>query len=561
MPPFLALAEWQKVLFDPKPRRLAMLNLSIPAGLDRISIRVHRNHGVELFLRPAEAYFAYAGLAPEWLVGEYDDSLAFIDLDRHRADVEFVWLDFARYRAADDMLGWLTNRLQVLRGLTTAPIVVANWPDDGEAAERFNAALLAWSEGIPDMIVADLVPIRGELGAAFWDTRRGHFTGSVLSGPAFIAVARLVASRIVPGLWGGNIKALAVDLDDTLYQGVLGEDGVDGVVLTDDHRRLQSLLVQLAEAGQLLICVSRNEPSDVQALFARRTDFPLKAAHFADWQVSWKSKVAAIRRASSRLRIGTDAVLLLEDNLGELAQVAAGLPAVALVWSGEPARAVRTLTDHPRLWSHRRASETDGLRARDVQANAEREVLLRTSINPADYMRSLGITLDLRLNPADQVTRLSELSLKTNQFNLSLRRLSEVDVRNRLDDPDSLVATAAMRDRLSDSGNIAALFARRIEGELVVDELCISCRALGRSVEDVIVGEILDRMLERFGLERVRFHFVRGPRNEPALSWLAAYACRPALTENDGDVSFDWRKKRDFHWRQEWNLVINWRPP
>jgi FkbH-like protein len=561
MPPFSALIEWQKVLFDARPRRLAMVSLTIPAGLDRISVRVHRNHGVELFLRPAEAYFAYAGLAPEWLVGKYDDSLAFIDLDRHRADVEFVWLDFGRYVTAEDTFGWLTDRLGRLRDLTTAPIVVANSPYDGEAANRFNAALLAWAESIPDVFVADLAPIRRELGTAFWDTRRGQFTGSVLSGSAFIAVARLVASRIVPSLWDGNIKALAVDLDNTLYGGVLGEDGVDGIVLTDDHWRLQSLLARLAEAGQLLICVSRNDPSDVQALFERRTDFPLKAGHFADWQVSWDSKVTAIGRGVARLRIGTEAVLFLEDNSGELAQVAAELPDVALVWSGEPAQAVRTLTDHPRLWLHRPASETDALRVRDLRANAEREVLLRTTASPVDYVRSLGIILDLRLNPADQVRRLSELSLKTNQFNLSLRRFSEVEVRNHLNDPDSLMAAAAMRDRLSDSGIIAALFARRIDGELVVDELCISCRALGRSVEDVIVGEILDQMLERFGLGRVRFHFVRGPRNEPALTWLAAYACRPALTESDGDVSIDWTAKRDFPWREEWNVVINWSAP
>src|SRR5262245_119935 len=213
MPPFSALVEWQKVLFDARPRRLAMLSLTMPAGLERISVRVHRNHGVELFLRPAEAYFAYAGLAPEWLVGKYDDSLAFIDLDRDRPDVEFVWLDFGRYIAAEDTFGWLTDRLGRLRDLTTAPIVVANSPHDGEAADRFNAALLAWAERIPDVFVADLAPIRRELDAAFWDTQRGQFTGSVLSGSAFIAVARLVASRIIPSLRGGNIKALAIDLD------------------------------------------------------------------------------------------------------------------------------------------------------------------------------------------------------------------------------------------------------------------------------------------------------------------------------------------------------------
>jgi hypothetical protein len=77
----------------------------------------------------------------------------------------------------------------------------------------------------------------------------------------------------------------------------------------------------------------------------------------------------------------------------------------------------------------------------------------------------------------------------------------------------------------------------------------------------VIVGEILDRMLERFGLGRVRFQFVRGPRNEPALTWLAAYAGRPALTESDGDVSVDWMAKRGLPWRQEWNVVINWSAP
>jgi FkbH-like protein len=550
----------QAALFADRPSRLSLMELAAPTKARRLSIGVHRNHGVELLLKPADAYLAYAGLAADWLIGDYDDSLAFTAVADRATTADLVWLDYARYASLTpaELNDWLTARLGVLRDLVGGPIIVTNWASKSEAAVQFNRGLKEWADAVPGIAVADLEAIRRELGGEYFDLKRSPFTGTMLSDRAMLAAARVVASRMLPGLLQANRKAVAVDLDNCLYRGVLGEDGIAGIELTEDHRALQQLLVDLVMRGILLVCVSRNEPADVETLFAERSDFPLQAAHFADWQVSWGDKVAAIGRAAQSLRIATDAFLFVDDNLGELAAVAVELPEVGLVAAADASHAVRSLRFHPCLWPSRPLSETDRLRTRDVLANADRERLAREISDPAEYVRRLGITLDLFLNPTHLVQRLSDLSRKTNQFTLSLRRISEVEVKHRLTDPDNRVVAVSMRDRLSDSGIIAAIFCRRQDDEIVVDELCMSCRALGRYVEDVIITEALDRVMNEFNTRRIAFPFVRGPRNSPALNWLATYRGARTLADEDEKAVIDYSAGETYPWRDDWNLTVRW---
>lgn len=550
----------QRALFSDNLDRLSLMELPLAGDEKPARIGIHRNHGVELLLKPADAYLAYAGWRAEWLVSDYDDSLAFATAANRNTQAELVWLDYARYASLNpaDLFEWLAGRLAVLRDLVEGPIVVANWAGESTVVEEFNKALRGMANSVAGMAVADLDAILRELGEAFFDRRRSAFTGTVLSDRAMLAAARLIASRMLPGLLQVNRKAVAIDLDNCLYRGVLGEDEVSGVKLTKQHKDLQQLLVELVQQGVFLVCISRNEPADVEALFAERGDFPLQAAHFAVWEVSWGDKPTAIRNAAANLRIATDAFLFVDDNLGELAAVAAELPEVGLVAAAEPDLAARTLRFHPRLWLSRPLSATDRLRTQDILASADRERLAREVSDPAEYVRRLGITLDLYMNPANMVPRLSDLSRKTNQFTLSLRRISEVEIKRRLGDPNSRIVAVGLRDRLSDSGIIAAVLCRRQGNEIIVDELAMSCRALGRHVEDAIITEALDRVMYEFDIRHVSFPFVHAPRNAPALDWLAKYRGSRTLLEDGGMVAVDFPPMEVYPWRVDWNLTIRW---
>ena len=159
---------------------------------------------------------------------------------------------------------------------------------------------------------------------------------------------------------------MALDLDGTLYRGVLGEDGAAGVALTAGHRSLQQYLAELRRGGMLLALVSRNELADVQALFAQRCRLPASLADFSAVEVSWNPKAAALPRVAEQLRIGLDAMVFVDDNPGELAEVAAAHPVVTVHARPDAKETLAAFTHVAGVfrWSGTRADE---LRADDLQ--------------------------------------------------------------------------------------------------------------------------------------------------------------------------------------------------
>ncbi|MGF1468345.1 MAG: HAD-IIIC family phosphatase [Sandaracinaceae bacterium] len=508
----LARARWQGPLYGSRLSRNALRELTPSWPTAPLRVRVHRNHAFEPVASTLGPFLALWGRAPLVRVGAYDDSLTFAV--GGEADVELLWLDYARYRLpAAELAAWLGDRLAVLRGRTSAPILVVDPVGDDPGSKALRAALEA---GLPPGVT--LLPQSGiarSMGGRYLDARAAPLTGTTLSNQACLETARHLGLRWLPAAVAPRLKAVFIDLDHTLYAGVLGEDGVDGVLLTDAHRELQEELVRLRDEGVLLGVVSRNEAADAEALFAARADFPLRRHHLDAFQVSWEPKAAAVEVGARSLAIGTDAVLFVDDNPGEIAAVSATLPGVVTLHAADPAATLAGLRWTPRLRGYRRSRE-DRLRARDLAANAERAALRREVADPRAYLESLAVELTFARDGAADTERAAALLRKTNQLNASLARTGEATVATYAADPRRALVTAALRDRLSDSGVIAVMLLRLAGEELAVDELCISCRALGRGVEGAILLEALRRVAPDLGGTRLRVRFREGPRNEPA---------------------------------------------
>ncbi|HEY0997830.1 MAG TPA: HAD-IIIC family phosphatase [Gemmatimonadaceae bacterium] len=529
----LRRAELQALAFAPAPGpgRADLAAAPPVRGTRPLRVRVHRNHGFELAVPPLEWFLGYAGYAPEAWIGGYDDSLAFGEL-AGEADVEVVWVDPARYAsrlAPAEVSALVGARVAALRERSAAPILVPVLDDPAWDLPALEGAIgrVAGAHPLP------LAALQQALGPRFLDPRAAALTGTRLSGPALVQVARLLAFRWIPASVTAGIKAIALDLDQTLYRGVLGEDGVQGVELTPAHAALQRDLVALQERGILLAVASRNEAEDARALLATREDFPLRAAHLSASAVSWGPKAQGLAEVARQLRIAPDAILFVDDNPGELAAVASELPGIRTLYASADAEATRrALALWPGLfrWA---VDETDRLRSADLRASEERAALAARAADPGDYLRALGAALTFAVNPARDARRLYEMSHKTNQFNLALARLPEAEVARRVAGREGGAVSVRLRDRLSDSGVVASVLARRDHdggGEvLVVDELCISCRALGRQLEDLMVGGAVRLLLGQHPARRVRFVHATGPRNAPAREWLARFAGVAAL--------------------------------
>jgi FkbH-like protein len=180
----------------------------------------------------------------------------------------------------------------------------------------------------------------------------------------------------------------------------------------------------------------------------------------------------------------------------------------------------RAIEFYPGLWRWR-VDADDAKRVLDLQANAEREALLQQAADPAEYFRSLQVSLRYRRDPLEQLGRLADLCNKTNQFNLAIRRTTEAEVADRMQRPDACVVSVQMKDRLADSGVVAVVIAERQGETLFIDELCVSCRAMGRQLEDTMILLAIRGMPQFEGCSEIAFRVQHGPRNEPALAWLA----------------------------------------
>lgn len=515
----MSLFEAQAVLFAPRPNRLALQGLELPApSRQSASVNVWRNHAFEPLVPLTTPYFAFCGWHTDFRLGGYDDSLMFVD--RQEADAELLWLDSDRFLARmafDEWLPWLEGRLHALRSMSKAPVIIATWLD--EAPQR--ARLQSLVDALPAVYFADLGSVCSEAGVPLKDSRSAALAGTPVANAAQVQLARELACHWLPGALLPPVKAVALDLDHTLHAGVLGEEGIQGVQLSPGHEALQNYVKGLQQRGVFVALVSRNERADVEALFAQRQDYPLRWEDFSATEVSWGDKAAAVERIAKALRIAADAVLFVDDNPGELASVTMQLPSVHAVYAHPDATLTcRAIHYYPGLWRWKVESD-DAKRIQDLKANAERDALAEHATDPAEYFRSLQVSLVYRIDPVAQLTRLADLCNKTNQFNLAMRRFNQAEVAERLERRDACIASVQLSDRLSDSGVIAVIVAERQGERLLVEELCVSCRAMGRQLEDTIILEALRRMPIFAGCQELAFRVAHGPRNQPALDWLA----------------------------------------
>ena len=551
----LERVSWQSLVFAERLGRSALLRIRSQVGARSLTIRIHRNFPVEFLITPLKSFLAFSGYAAEARLGAYDDALSFAEAGD--ADVELVWMDLVRYRERMTTQGlavWLAERVLDLRTRTRVPILVGGGEPPMDIS--FDVALQSALTQIPGARIVPRYFLTQELGESYWDNRLKGLGATRISDAANLAQARELGLVWIPAALEPRLKALAVDLDGTLYQGVIGEDGAKGLVITEAHVQLQRRILALKEEGLFLALVSRNEPVDVEALFEARPDFPLRREHFSAFEVSWGPKSDAVVRVAARLCIATDAILFIDDNIGELGAMALAQPSVRLLAAGDPSETLRGLGWYPGLtrWTE---GSSDALRAIDLAANEVRTALASEAVDPKAYLRSLQVRLNFALDPTDQRARLAELSGKTNQFNLSLRRLTEVDVAKRIADTECAAVTAALSDRLSDSGVILGIFAKR-EGEtLIIEDLCISCRALGRNLEDTMIVEAVNRILSRLPARRVAFEYTLGPRNAPAREWLSRFA--GVDLENSGRLELDWDREARSRQIKELSVDCNWK--
>lgn len=341
-----------------------------------------------------------------------------------------------------------------------------------------------------------------------------------------LAVARKIHALRVPAL-----KVLALDCDNTLWRGVVGEDGVQGISIPRPLLSVQRFAVREQSKGTLLCLASKNSEQDVLDVFAQRSDMALRLDHVLALRVNWLAKSANLESLARQFGLGLDSFVFLDDSPIECAEMRAALPEV-LTLQLPPEEEIEKFLSN--LWAFDKLTVTaeDQRRTSMYRENAARDSLEESTTNIAEFIASLELFIDISPPRDDEWPRVAQLTHRTNQFNFTTLRRSEAEIR-ALQSSGSSVLRVCVHDRFGDYGLVGVIISHTADGYLLVDTFLLSCRVLGRGVEHAML-RTLGEVAEQRRLPSVHLPFRRTSKNEPALAFSASVVASYGVQEHDG---------------------------
>lgn len=380
-------------------------------------------------------------------------------------------------------------------------------------------------------VVVDLDPLLTE-GIPLTDPRFDVYAGAHLSDQLLAAYARELA-HLVRARTGRSRKVLAVDLDQTLWGGVLGDDGVDGIEVAHGRRgeafhRFQAVLKQLQSQGVLLAAVSKNDQETVVAALREHPDLAVREQDFVRVLADWRPKPDSLRALAAELNLGEDSVVFADDSRYECAAVRAELPLTAVVvLDGDPAEHVpRLLADS--WFAATEVTAEDRSRTRLYREESARSAFLTASGSAERFLADLGVRVTLARAAPGELARISQLTLRTNQFNLTTGRLTAAEVAELAAGRDTRVLALSSADRFGGNGVVGAVFLRAGAGggtgadTLVIENLLLSCRVFSRGIEQACLATVLEQA-RAAGFRAAQGSYLRTAKNAKVADFYPHY--------------------------------------
>lgn len=408
------------------------------------------------------------------------------------------------------------------------------------AVERFVAGVRELAQDSPRVVAVDFDWHARAAGAAALGDDRLWYLARMRLAPAGLAELADLIARHVAASRGAVRKVAAVDLDGTLWGGIVGEAGAEGVEIGDEgaglaFRDFQRELAKLRAAGVVLVVCSKNERADAAAVFEHNPAMVLSLDDFAAERINWSDKATSLRELADELGLGIDSFVFLDDNPVEREWIRQALPQVAVPELPEdPAHRPAFLRDAG-LFDRIALTEADARRADSYAVQGRRTRARAQTPSFEDFLRSLE--QEVLVEPVDAATlpRAAQLCARTNQFNLTGRRHTVADLERMLASGKHELHTVAVRDRFGDSG-ITGLVIVHIDDDIAeLDTFLMSCRVLGRRVEDALLATVAARAAAR-GARRLVGRYVRSARNGQTERFLPDRGFKPAGAEGVYDL-------------------------
>lgn len=346
--------------------------------------------------------------------------------------------------------------------------------------------------------------------------------------------------RFVVPLAGKAAKALVVDLDNTLWGGVIGEDGMAGIELGSEYPgaaylALQRALLDLARRGILLAICSKNNLDDALEALQNHPAMLVKPAHFAAMRINWHDKALNLREIAAELNIGVDALAFLDDNPVEREQVRAALPQVTVIdLPPDPLDYAATVRDCP-VFERLVLSDEDQQRTSLYAAQREREQAQQNFQSKEDFFCYLELEIEIAPVETTTLARIAQLTQKTNQFNLTTRRRTEQQIAEMATRADCQVLSVRLRDRFGDHGLVGVAITHDEAETCEVDTFLLSCRVIGRTVETALLSNVASAAAGR-GLQKLSGWFLPTKKNAPARDFYAQHGFQLETQNGEGGL-------------------------
>jgi FkbH-like protein len=382
---------------------------------------------------------------------------------------------------------------------------------------QLNAALRPMSDAAGvDLLALDDYALRD--GIAVWHDSVLWYRAKQEVSPSIAPLYGDMVMRIVAAKLGRSYKALVLDLDNTLWGGVIGDDGLEGIVLGQGSALgeafigFQSYARELSRRGVILAVCSKNDAANAAEPFDKHPEMLLKQTDIASFVANWSDKAANLRAIAAHLNIGLDSLVFVDDNPFERALVRQELPMVAVPEVGDdPANFAQTIADAG-YFEGLTITQEDRERTGQYQGNQLREALKASATDLPAYLRSLDMELIWRGFDKIGLSRMVQLINKTNQFNLTTRRYSADDVMAIMQDSSCFGLQLRLLDRFGDNGIISVVIGKMQDDNLMIDTWLMSCRVLGRQVEPTTLN-LIAAQAQRLGARRLVGEYVTTKKN------------------------------------------------
>jgi FkbH-like protein len=350
-----------------------------------------------------------------------------------------------------------------------------------------------------------------------YDPKMDYFAHNPFTSSAYIEMGHDLM-RYIGSILGQQKKCIVLDLDNTLWGGIIGEDGIAGIQLSNEYPgncflSFQESLVRLTHRGIVLALNSKNNEADVNEVFNKHPDIAIKKNDIVAERVNWQDKVTNLNELAQELNIGLDSMIFIDDNPAECEFVRNQLPEVSVVQvPSKPYLIPQLINILPRI-ENIRLTEEDRKKSIVYKSQAERSALEKIAVNLTDFLNALE--MKIKMIPCDEFSlpRIAQLTQKTNQFNLTTKRYTEADLIKMISSSQYKIFSISARDRFGDHGTIGVFIINIIDFVCEIDTFLLSCRVISRTIEQSMLA-FIEEIAQKNNCQNIIGRYIPTPKNK-----------------------------------------------